>query len=53
MIKTTKNMNVISIVFLIVFLSGLSGAEELDLPEPDELQDTFLVGSREEKSRQI
>jgi len=52
MIKTTKNINVVSIVFLIVFTSGLSGAEKLDLPEPDELQKTFLVGNREEKSRQ-
>ncbi|MHC4321690.1 MAG: hypothetical protein ACYST3_05385 [Planctomycetota bacterium] len=52
MIKIIKNMSIMSIVFLMVFLSGLLGAEELDLPEPDELQETFLVGSREEKSRQ-
>ncbi len=52
MIKTMKNLNVMSIVFLIVFLSGLSGAEELDLPEPDKLPETFLVGSRDAKRQQ-
>ena len=52
MIKTIKNLNVMSIVFLLVFWSGLSGAEELDLPEPDELQETFLVGSRDAKRQQ-
>jgi nitrate/TMAO reductase-like tetraheme cytochrome c subunit len=41
MIKIIKNMSIMSIVFLMVFLSGLLGAEELDLPEPDELQETF------------
>ena len=52
MIKTLKNLNIMSIVFLIVFSSGLSGAEELDLPEPDELQETYMVGSRDAKRRQ-
>ena len=52
MIKTMKNINVMSIFFLIVFLSGLLGAEELDLPELDELQKTFLVGSRDAKRQQ-
>jgi nitrate/TMAO reductase-like tetraheme cytochrome c subunit len=47
-----KNMYVINIFFLVVFFSGVLGAEELDLPAPDELQEGFLVGSREEKSRQ-
>ena len=41
MIKTIKNLNVMSIVFLIVFSSGLSRAEELDLPEPDKLPETY------------
>jgi nitrate/TMAO reductase-like tetraheme cytochrome c subunit len=45
-------MNVMSIVFLIVFSSGFLGAEELDLPEPDELPETFLVGSRDAKRKQ-
>ena len=52
MIKIMKYLNVMSIVFLIVFLPGLSGAEELELPEPDELQETFLVGSRDAKRQQ-
>ena len=52
MIKIITNLNVMSIVFLIVFSSGLSGAEELDLPEPDELQETYMVGSRDAKRRQ-
>ncbi len=52
MIKIIKYLNVISAVFLIVFLSGLSGAEELDLPEPDELQKTYMVGSRDAKHQQ-
>ncbi len=51
--KIMKNLKVISIVFLsVVFLSGLSLAEEPELPEPDELQEPFLVGSREEKRQQ-
>ncbi len=52
MIKIIKYSNVISLVFLLTFLSGLSGAEELDLPEPDELQETYLVGSRDAKRQQ-
>jgi len=52
MIKTIKNLIVMSIVFLIAFSSGLSGSEELDLPEPDELPKTFLVGSRDAKRKQ-
>ena len=47
-----KNIHVINIICLIIFLSGVLRAEELDLPEPDELQEPFLVGSRDEKSRQ-
>ncbi len=52
MIKIMKNINVISIVFLIVFSSGLLRSEELDLPEPDELQETYMVGSRDAKRKQ-
>lgn len=52
MIKAVKNFSVVSFVFLIVFLSGILGAEELDLPEPDELQETYLVGSRDAKRKQ-
>jgi len=52
MIKNMKNINIFSITFLIVFSSGLSGAGPLDIPEPDALQETYLQGSREEKSQQ-
>ncbi len=52
MTKTMKKIHVINIFLLIVFLSGVSGADESALPELDELQETFLVGSREEKSQQ-
>ena len=33
-------------------MSGLTVAEELELPEPDELPKTFLVGSRDSKRHQ-
>jgi hypothetical protein len=52
MIKTIKNLIVMSIVFLIVFSSGRLKSEELDLPELDELPKTFLVGSRDAKRKQ-
>jgi nitrate/TMAO reductase-like tetraheme cytochrome c subunit len=52
MIKIIENLNVMGIVFLIVFSAGLSGAEDLDLPEPDKLQETYLVGSRDAKRQQ-
>ena len=52
MINTMKNMYVINIIFFVVFFSNVSGSEVLDLPAPDELRETFLVGSREEKGRQ-
>ena len=52
MIKIIKNLNIMSIVFLIVFSSGLSGAEDLDLPGLDELQETYMVGSRDAKRQQ-
>ncbi len=47
-----KNIHVINIICFIVFLSGVLKAEESDLPAPDELQESFLVGSRDEKNRQ-
>ena len=52
MIKIMKYLNVMSIVFLLAFLSGLTVAEELELPEPDELPKTFLIGSRDAKRQQ-
>ncbi len=52
MINKMKIINVFSIVFLIVVSSELIGAELSDIPEPDELEESYLKGSREEKSRQ-
>ncbi len=52
MINNLRIINIFSIVFLIVFSSELLRAGQLDLPEPDELQETYLKGSREEKSQQ-
>ncbi len=50
--KTLKNTNILGIVFLIVLTSGFLRAGQLELPEPDALQETYLKGTREEKSRQ-
>ncbi len=50
--KTLKNTNILGIAFLIVLTSGFLWAGQLDLPEPDALQETYLKGTREEKSRQ-
>ncbi len=52
MIKTMENIYIINIIFLVVFFSDVLIAEELDLPALDELQEAFLVGSKEEKGRQ-
>ncbi len=52
MINSMKILNIFSIAFVIVFMSGLSGAEHLGLSEPDELKESYLKGSREEKSQQ-
>ncbi|MBC8548459.1 MAG: hypothetical protein H8D23_02315 [Candidatus Brocadiales bacterium] len=50
--KTLKNTNILGIAFLIVLTSGFLCAGQSDLPEPDALQETYLNGTREEKSRQ-
>jgi nitrate/TMAO reductase-like tetraheme cytochrome c subunit len=52
MINTLKNTNILGIAFLIVLTSGFLRAGQLDLPEPEALQETYLKGSREEKSWQ-
>ena len=52
MIIIVKIINIFSIAFLIVFSSELLGAEQFGLPEPDALKESYLKGSREEKSRQ-
>ncbi|GAX61851.1 nitrate/TMAO reductase, membrane-bound tetraheme cytochrome c subunit [Candidatus Scalindua japonica] len=52
MIKIIKNLSIMSIVFLIVFTSGLLRSEESALPAPDESLKTFLIGSRDAKRQQ-
>ncbi len=52
MIKTIKNLSIMGIVFLIAFSSGVLRSEEPDLPAPDELPETFLVGNRDQKHQQ-
>lgn len=52
MIISMKIINIFSIAFLIAFSSELSGAGQFGLPEPDALRESYLKGSREEKSQQ-
>ena len=52
MIISMKIINIFSIAFLIVLSSELLGAGQIDLPEPDELEESYLEGTREEKSKQ-
>ncbi len=50
--KYMKKINSLSITFLIVFSSGLLNAEQIDIPEPEMLQESYLQGTREEKKQQ-
>ena len=50
--KYMKKIDILSITFLIAFSSGLLNAEQIDIPEPETLQESYLQGNREEKSRQ-
>ncbi|KHE92200.1 MAG: hypothetical protein K8F52_15035 [Candidatus Scalindua rubra] len=50
--RTLENTNILGIAFLIVLTSGFLWAGRSDLPEPDALQETYLKGTREEKSSQ-
>ncbi len=52
MINNVKIISIFSIAFLIVLSSELLRAEQSDLPEPDELKESYLEGSREKKSQQ-
>ena len=47
-----KKINIISITFLIAFSSGLSHAEQVDIPEPETLQESYLMGTRDAKRQQ-
>ena len=50
--KFMKNINIISITFLIAFSSGLLNAEQKDIPEPEMLQESYLQGTRDKKREQ-
>ncbi len=52
MINTRKKFNILSIAIFIVFTSDFLWAGQLELPKLDALQESYLKGSREEKSRQ-
>lgn len=49
--KNMKIINIFSITFLIAFSSGLLNAEQVDIQEPEMLQETYLKGNREERGR--
>ncbi len=50
--KYTIKINILSITFLIAFSSGLLNAEQIDIPKPETLQESYLQGNREEKRQQ-
>ncbi len=52
MLNKMKIINVFSIAFLIVLSSGLTGAGQLESLESEKLEESYLKGSREEKSQQ-
>ncbi len=47
-----KKINIISITFLIAFSSGLLNAEQIEIPEPEMLQESYLQGTRDAKREQ-
>jgi len=52
MIEKMKEHNIFSIVLLIVFSAGLLNAEQIDIQEPEMLQESYLQGNREAKGQQ-
>lgn len=50
--KNMKMINNFIITFLIAFSSGLLNAEQVDVPEPETLQESYLLGTRDEKKEQ-
>ena len=48
----TKNINIISFTFLLAFSSGILNAEQVDIPEPEMLQESYLQGTRDAKREQ-
>ena len=50
--KYTKKINIISFTFLLAFSSGILNAEQVDIPEPEMLQESYLQGTRDAKREQ-
>jgi nitrate/TMAO reductase-like tetraheme cytochrome c subunit len=50
--KYMKMINIFSITFLIAFSSDLLNAEQIDIPEPEMLQQSYLQGTRDAKREQ-
>ncbi len=50
--KYMKKINIISFTFLITFASGILNAEQVDIPEPEMLQESYLQGTRDAKRKQ-
>ena len=48
----TKSINIISFTFLLAFSSGILNAEQVDIPEPEMLQESYLQGTRDAKREQ-
>ena len=50
--KYMKKINIISITFLIAFSSGSLNAEQVDIPKPEVLRESYLLGTRDAKREQ-
>jgi len=50
--KFMKNIYIIIITFITAFSSGLLNAEQVDIPEPEMLQKSYLQGTRDAKREQ-
>ena len=50
--KFMKNIYIIIITFITAFSSGLLNAEQVDIPEPEMLQESYLQGTRDAKREQ-
>ncbi len=50
--KYMKKINIISFTFLLAFSFGTLNAEQVDIPEPEKLQKSYLQGNRDGKSQQ-
>ena len=50
--KFMKNIYIIIITFITVFSSGLLNAEQVDILEPEMLQESYLQGTRDAKREQ-